>query len=158
MRNPIFILTFCLFFCGACSMFLESEEAPGTGLKSQTQNQLNSDDLENYQAPYFLDSAYIKGTELWIEVSFSGGCREHDFIVVWPEVITMIYPPDFGISLHHSNKGDNCEALITDTLKIDLRETPIGEFNATTISEMRITVVNGSDPERSKSTAKKSSI
>lgn len=151
MRNSVYFLLF-LLICSACSMFLESEEAVGTGLQSRTQNQLNSDALENYQAPFYLDSVYVKGTELWIDVSFSGGCREHDFIIVWPEVITMVYPPDFGISLYHNNKGDNCEALISDTLKVDLTETPLGEFNATTISEMRITVINNSQPGLSKST------
>lgn len=152
MHKSVFILVFCIAICSACSMFLESEEAAGTGLMSRTQNQLKSDALENYQAPFFLDSVYVRGTELWIDVAYSGGCHEHDFILVWPEVITMVYPPDFGISLHHNNKGDNCEALINDTLKISLTETPAGNFDATTIAEMRITVVNSSQPEQSKST------
>lgn len=85
-------------------------------------------------------------------VSYSGGCEEHDFMLVWPEVITMVYPPDFGVTLYHQNHTDRCEALLTDTLRTDLRETPLGSFNEETIAGMRITVVNGSNPEVRKST------
>lgn len=149
MRNFLFLFAFWL--CFACSDQLQTNGTKSADLVQKSENELNPDLKEDYQAPFFLDTAYIVGTALWVEVSYSGGCREHDFMMVWPEVITMVYPPDFGVTLYHNAKGDHCEAMISDTLKIDLQETPTGSFNPETISQMRLTVVNGSNPEEKES-------
>lgn len=150
MRNFVFLFIFWLFF--ACSDQLQSNGTQSADLIVKAESELNNDLKTDYQAPFFLDSAYIVGTELWVEVSYSGGCKGHDFMIVWPEVITMVYPPDFGVTLYHNANGDQCEAMLSDTLKTDLRETPTGNFKPETISQMRITVVNGSNLNEKKST------
>lgn len=148
MRTILF--TLCLGW--ACSSPLDMQEPDGSQLENKSEAALPESVLKEYQAPFFLDTAYIEGTELSMVVSYGGGCEKHDFMLVWPEIITMVYPPDFGVTLYHQNITDHCEALITDTLRTDLRETPLGSFNEETIARMRITVVNGSKPEVSKST------
>jgi hypothetical protein len=146
------LILFCLFLCAGCSMFLEAEEAVGTGLQSKPHHQLSADALNEYGAPFLLDTAYIQENKLWIEVAFSGGCQEHDFMLAWPDMITMVHPPDFGLTLYHKNSTDQCKALIRDVFKVELGNTPLGEFSTSSIASMRINVVNGSQPEISKST------
>lgn len=150
MKNSF--LLFLLISCFSCSDISDSVELSDRTLHHKVETQLSADHLKEFNDPFFLDSVYIKGTELWMEVAYSGGCEKHDFMVAWPEVITMVYPPDFGVTLYHDSNGDACEVFIHDTLKVDLTNTPVGKFDPATIAEMRLTVVNGSSPEESKST------
>ncbi|MDX1628106.1 MAG: hypothetical protein R3345_05370 [Fulvivirga sp.] len=97
--------------------------------------------------PYELKGVEVVDHFLEIEVSYAGGCKEHEFAIEWPDVITMVYPPDFGVTLYHDSNGDTCEALITDTLRFDINESGLG-LSQQAIDDMRITVVNGSNPEQ----------
>lgn len=148
MRNYFFLLLLCI--CFSCSDLPEPDLQKKAALEHQIETQLNEESLASFDDPFFLDSAYIAGTELWVEVSYSGGCETHDFLFVWPEEIITIYPPEFGITLYHDSNGDGCEAFIHDTLKVDLTDTPIGKFDEATIAEIRLTVINGSKPEETR--------
>lgn len=150
MKSYFFL--FSLIICFSCSDSIEPEVQKNGTLEHKTETRLSADDSSSFNDPFMIESVYIRGTELWIEVGYSGGCEEHDFIVAWPEAITMIYPPDFGVTLYHNANGDLCEVFKHETLKIDLTDTPVGKFSPATIAEMRLTVVNGSKPEESKST------
>ncbi|MDH5598619.1 MAG: hypothetical protein OEY34_05820 [Cyclobacteriaceae bacterium] len=88
----------------------------------------------------------IMDTTLLIKVSYSGGCNDHTFDLVWPEIITQQYPPDITVYLYHDSNGDSCEALLTKTLAYDFSDCPLG-LSKEAIQLMRITVVNGSNPE-----------
>lgn len=94
--------------------------------------------------PFDILSVSISDLKINVEVRYGGGCEEHNFCVEWPEAITAIYPPDFGIILNHEDNGDTCEALITETLVIDPSESDLG-LSEEAIQNMRITVINGSD-------------
>ena len=148
----LLILLLGAFFIFSCSSALESEMENLQDRMNRLETQVEASTIEEYQAPFHLDTAFIQGTDLWIAVSYGGGCEEHEFMVVWPEAIPKIYPPDFSVTVYHKNNTDFCKALILDTLKIDLQDTPTEKFDPATISEMRITVVNGSNPEVQKST------
>ena len=151
MRNLFFLSI--LFLAFSCSETTEPDVVVDDEvLDHKLDIQVSTHQLQKFNDLFFLDSVYIAGTDLWIEVSYSGGCQEHDFMVVWPEVITMVYPPDFGVTLYHNSNGDACEAFIHDTLRVDLTHTPVGEFDPATIEQMHLTVVNGSRPEETKST------
>lgn len=150
MKNTFFLLF--LLICISCSDSPEPDFIKGGALKHGTQNRMGLELPEEFNDPFRLDTVYIRGTELWAEVSYSGGCGEHDFLVAWPEAIIMIYPYQFGITLHHNANGDLCEAYIHQTLKIDLTDTQVGGFDPASIAEMHLTVVNGSNPEETKST------
>ena len=88
----------------------------------------------------------VVDTSLFINVSYSGGCENHFFDLVWPEIITQQYPPDITVYLYHNANGDLCKALLTKTLAYDFSDCPLG-LSAEAIQLMKITVVNGSNPE-----------
>ena len=81
-----------------------------------------------------------------IDVTYSGGCEKHDFEMLWPEVITMVYPPNFSVILNHNSNGDMCEANLTEVLEINFKESPLG-FDEQSIRDMIVTVINGSNPD-----------
>lgn len=94
--------------------------------------------------PFELNSLSHVGTTLVIGVSYSGGCAEHGFELVWPEVITMVFPPRYTVILNHDDKGDLCEAYPSDTLHFDLSKYDLG-LAPDVMDLIDLTIVNGSN-------------
>ena len=82
----------------------------------------------NEKLDYNLDTAYIEQQNLFVKISYSGGCEEHEFDFLWDRAMLKSYPPQFRICLAHDAKGDNCEAYLSKTLCMSLNglENPIG--------------------------------
>jgi hypothetical protein len=69
--------------------------------------------------PFNILHAKIEDDCLEITLSYSGGCKVHEFIMTYTKL------PHFGIysgtlTLSHNAHGDLCEALITDKIRYDL--------------------------------------
>ena len=131
----------------------EATENPALENASITRNQTLYDkaesDLKNGTSSsdaFNLLDVKIEGTNLLVKVSYSGGCSEHKFNIVWPEVIIQIYPPTISVILNHDNNGDQCEAMITKTLSFDLTDDSLS-LSEQEINDMILTVVNGSNAE-----------
>ncbi len=60
-----------------------------------------------------IDTFYVDADYLYLVTHYSGGCEDHEFEFIWDadENATR-----YNILIVHDNKGDGCEALITDTL------------------------------------------
>jgi len=84
--------------------------------------------------------------KLLINVSYGGGCKKHVFDLIWPDAIIAIYPPQFGLILNHNANEDMCEAYLTQTLEIDLKNNPLN-LDDQSIKDMTVTVINGSNPD-----------
>lgn len=63
-----------------------------------------------------INNARIEGNLMYLIVEYSGGCEEHEFELVGSYAVAKSMPPQRGIQLQHNANGDNCRALITDTL------------------------------------------
>ncbi|MCS6833828.1 MAG: hypothetical protein NZ521_09665, partial [Flammeovirgaceae bacterium] len=85
------------------------------------------------------DNHYLK-----VQVTYKGS-RPHAFALIYPEVITMIHPPRFGIYLQHDDQGDQGTKTVLHTLKIDLSKNPLG-FSAKLIAEAELTLINPCPP------------
>lgn len=98
--------------------------------------------------PFVINSVSVNDNELkmFIEVSYSGGCEKHQFNLIWPEVIPTAYPPKVSVILNHNANGDTCEAWLTNTLVIDLKDDALWLSNQE-IRDMIVTVINGSNPD-----------
>jgi hypothetical protein len=62
----------------------------------------------------------IDGDILIVEVSYGGGCEEHDFKLFDTGLATRSIPPQHVLRLEHDAHGDSCEAYITRELYFDL--------------------------------------
>ena len=80
-------------------------------------------DFNTESAAVDILSAEIKGTSIQLVVSYSGGCAEHSFRLIGSPVLTKSLPPQRAVKLIHTNNGDQCKKMITDTLMFDV--TPL---------------------------------
>jgi hypothetical protein len=78
------------------------------------------------QDPVTLQSAYLEGMTLRLEVSYSGGCKDHVFAAVSPTGILPSMPPQIAVLLRHDAGGDQCEAALRQDLSFDI--TPLVEY------------------------------
>lgn len=76
---------------------------------------------------YTVLSTALKGDVLSILVQYSGGCETHQFDLFADPRIMKSMPPQQNIVLKHNANGDNCRALITDTIAYDLSPIRMGE-------------------------------
>jgi len=63
----------------------------------------------------------IDGIILNIDVSYGGGCGDHEFILLGRPYFKESYPVQIDLYVHHRNVDDYCDAIVSDTLCFDLR-------------------------------------
>ncbi len=89
----------------------------------QTMEMTEFDSGDNYTVL----STAIEGDIVSIVVQYGGGCETHRFDLFADPRIMKSMPPQQNIVLKHNANGDNCRALITDTVHFDLKPIRIGE-------------------------------
>ena len=72
---------------------------------------------------YTLNTAIIKDDTLKLNVSYSGGCKNHEFTLIASESFLESFPVQLPIFVAHNANGDTCEAYPTEDYHFDL--TPI---------------------------------
>lgn len=83
--------------------------------------QLIIDDISKYpQDQVTIRDASIVGDSLTMLVSYSGGCKAHEFKVVASGAIMKSMPPQMNVVLSHNSNGDMCEALLTQDVTVGL--------------------------------------
>lgn len=96
--------------------------------------------------PFDLNGLRNDSTMLIIDVAYGGGCEEHAFELIWPEVITMIYPPRYTVILNHDAYDDACEAYLSTTLYFELGQYDLG-LTPEIMEVIDLTIINGSNGE-----------
>lgn len=71
--------------------------------------------------PVEIGNSLVRDDELVVEVTYGGGCREHEFTMVFSDTFLESDPVQSVALLAHDAGGDTCEALIAVTLVADLR-------------------------------------
>jgi hypothetical protein len=66
--------------------------------------------------------AEIKDDCLHLRISYSGGCKEHDFALVWSGAMSKSLPPQLVLELGHNSHEDMCEAIKTTDQYFDLKD------------------------------------
>ena len=67
-----------------------------------------------------VDSLSIEGDTLIVNVSYSGGCADHEWQICWDGLTEDIFPPQVYLNIGHNSNGDTCEAIRTETLEFDI--------------------------------------
>ena len=70
--------------------------------------------------PFTFGGARVEGDLLVVEVSYGGGCEQHDFTLLDTGIATRSIPPQHFLRLVHDAHGDACEAYITSELRFDI--------------------------------------
>ena len=78
-----------------------------------------------------INSAVIKGNSLFLNISYSGGCKEQTFDLEGADFVMKSLPPKRKIKLIRDSKGDACREWITKELVFDIEIfTPEHESNS----------------------------
>lgn len=64
----------------------------------------------------------IEGDVLKINLSYGGGCEKHDFEILWDGIIYTDDPCFINLMVTHNSNRDLCEAYITDTINVNLKD------------------------------------
>jgi len=59
---------------------------------------------------------------LLINLSYSGGCKPTEFEIIWDGIVYVDEPCHMNLLLVNNQNGDLCEAFITETIVVDLKE------------------------------------
>lgn len=62
----------------------------------------------------------LVGNVLQLDITYNGGCKDHEFELVGSSFIMKSYPPKRGIQLYHHKSDDDCRELINDRLFFDI--------------------------------------
>lgn len=71
---------------------------------------------------YSINNVKRIGDFLHINLSYSGGCKIHDFEIIWDGIVYTDEPCHMNLLLIHNANNDTCEALITRTIVVNLEE------------------------------------
>ncbi|MCK4550035.1 MAG: hypothetical protein KAU49_07685 [Candidatus Krumholzibacteria bacterium] len=63
----------------------------------------------------------IDGIVLEIYVNYGGGCGDHEFMLLGKPNFMESYPVQIDLYVHHRNIDDYCDAIVSDTLCLDVR-------------------------------------
>jgi hypothetical protein len=67
-----------------------------------------------------LENISVSGDYLLLSVSYSGGCQNHEFNVLWNGKVIKTSPPQVDLYLYHDSNDDLCEAKIYTTFALKL--------------------------------------
>ena len=76
--------------------------------------------LYKNSVPLNVQNVLIIGDKMTINISYSGGCKEHNFKLVGNQFITNSNPPERFCRLYHENNGDDCRELVNSVLEFDI--------------------------------------
>lgn len=90
--------------------------------------------------PLTISGARVTGTTLELDLRYAGGCREHRFAIVAGRGLGKSLPPHTVLRMAHDRDHDQCEAAVSQTIRVDL--TPIeGLVRAAGATSLRFELV-----------------
>ncbi|HLU87058.1 MAG TPA: hypothetical protein VKZ44_04830 [Taishania sp.] len=69
-----------------------------------------------------IDTVEIRGNIMYIDVTYGGGCAEHEFELIGSLAVAKSMPPIRAIQLVHKANGDKCRALKQVKLEINIED------------------------------------
>jgi len=81
-------------------------------------------------SPVNIENVNIDKDIIEIDINYSGGCAEHEFILIGQEAVMKSLPPQRVIKLFHKPVEDDCRELISQKLRFDISAF---KFNANEI-------------------------
>ncbi len=73
--------------------------------------------------PFSIHSVILENNTLKINITYTGGCEEHDFMLIGTKNFMESDPVQVNILLSHNANNDPCDALINEELNYNL--TPL---------------------------------
>ncbi|MEX1003011.1 MAG: hypothetical protein WDZ35_12910 [Crocinitomicaceae bacterium] len=121
MNRILLLICSCLLISGliACK---PKKDAGTTTSDKVTQSGVLVEDFEKYRdsAPVNLETLDLHENTLIMQISYSGGCEDHEFSLLGLKYTSGSNPVAREIQLYHNNNGDHCRELLEKKLRIDI--------------------------------------
>lgn len=139
MKNYLILLLVCTAFIAGCKSKKDSTTAVDQTTEQMAEaqdgkeTQVNSEIVINTDgnipdsAPYSILKADVQGDLLKMTVQYSGGCKPHMFTLYTNGMYMKSLPAQISMQLHHESNGDNCRALITENIAINISSIKYGD-------------------------------
>lgn len=121
MKTILFSLAFlALLSCGTKKI---AGDGTGQTIEMKTEKKLVATlgKAESSTNTFKITDAVIDGNKLILNISYSGGCKEHTFSLVGSESISKSLPPLRSIQLVRTGEQDLCKAMIMKKLEFDIK-------------------------------------
>lgn len=98
-------------------------------------------DLHNdaHRDPVTINDAKIIQNKLILNISYGGGCQNHEFLLIGTGDYAESYPVQTQILLSHNSNNDTCLAFFTRLITFDL--TPLKQHYQNVYNEGSATIV-----------------
>ncbi len=116
MNRLTILLVLVSILTGSC----QSDD--GASVDNRTDGTILSAPPAKASDPFELESVIREGTVVTAVVRYGGGCEDHRFSLYWDGAATKSIPPQMVVSVYHDDRGDTCEAYLTDTVSFDAQE------------------------------------
>lgn len=82
---------------------------------------LDSDEIRDLKrVPYIIKSIQLFENEIQIKISYTGGCKTHDFQLVVDRNSISKLTKDINLNLSHNDNDDRCKRIVSEKLVFDL--------------------------------------
>lgn len=126
------LLVSCMLLSG-CDTDVGTDDSQqvswGRVTASNFPSSLTSDDFQ-------IVGATVTPNDLELAVVYGGGCSDHRFGGLMPELLPLIYPPQIEVTIVHDNGDDQCRAIVSDTVALDL-----GDLKTYVTGELNLVIV-----------------
>lgn len=78
--------------------------------------------IEQASDSFSISNVLVKENKLFIDVTYAGGCEDHQFQLIGSSILTKSLPPIRSIQLVHHANGDNCKMNWTQRIEVDIKE------------------------------------
>jgi hypothetical protein len=124
------VILLSLIACSSCRTKQAAVIEPLPGTKAMI---LNREFIPTDQPVFSILSAEIEGDVMSISVNYPGGKGFHDFDLVFNGIMMKSMPPQVNLFVRHSQTEDNCDRIMSDSLKFDIRGLRLGEHGSVII-------------------------
>ncbi len=125
----IFLLVVAVSSCKSKKANVDSETQAAINLKAyQLEVKPVILDTTTYGKDAFeSNKVRVNGDTLFIDVQYSGGCKDHVFTARHNGNYMKSLPPQLNLYIDHQANGDGCRELIRETLAFDLKNCKVGK-------------------------------
>ena len=129
-----------LVSCGGTKELSNNEEVVQTDESDSVKSQRNVKikaiigDFKDSDS-YDIKSVNIEANTMFLEITYLGGCADHQFELIGRSMIIKTFPPKRFIKLIHNNGEDSCSSIVNRTIEIDIKDLA---FNQTPKAEIHL--------------------
>jgi len=81
-----------------------------------------SNNMKDIGDSYQIQKAIIEDDQLWLTLTYGGGCEEHQFQMLFNNAYSEGETgKSIQLTLHHNSNNDRCRSIVTQNLRFDLK-------------------------------------